>query len=153
MNPLLRLAYHLYRFSWRITRPTVVGVRTVLIQDGQLLLVRHTYQRHWYFPGGAVKWGESLTAAAQREAHEEAGVTVTGDLTLLGMYWSVREGKSDHIAVFVGTEFVVGEALDRWEIAECRFFSLEELPEMLSPACGRRLADYRRGPGPYLEEW
>lgn len=153
MNSLLRLAYHLYRFSWRITRPTVVGVRTLLIQNEQLLLVRHTYQHHWYFPGGAVKWGESLADAAEREAHEEAGITMTGELSLLGLYWSVTEGKSDHIAVFAGTEFTIGEATDRWEIADCDFFPLDDLPSEISPACARRLDEYRQGGGPYVTAW
>jgi len=153
VNPLLRFAYHLYSFSWRITRPTVIGVRTLLLQKDQLLLVRHTYQHHWYFPGGAVKWGESLMDAAKREAYEEAGVTMTGDLTLLGLYWSVKEGKSDHIAVFVGTEFTIGEAPDRWEIADCDFFPLDKLPAEFSPACARRLGEYQQGNGPHVEAW
>ncbi|MCB0187530.1 MAG: NUDIX domain-containing protein [Caldilineaceae bacterium] len=150
MNWLLKSAYRLYQLSWRITRPTVVGVRTLLLQDNQLLLVRHTYQHHWYFPGGAVKRGESLVDAARREALEEAGVTITGDLVLLGMYWSMAEGKNDHIAVFVGTEFSVGNALDRWEIADCRWFPLQALPAEFSPACSRRLAEFQQGAGPYI---
>lgn len=153
MNPLLRIAYHLYRLTWRITRPTVVGVRTLLIQNDQILLVRHTYQHDWYFPGGAVKWGESLVDAARREALEEAGITMTDDLALLGMYWSVNEGKSDHIAVFVGTDFSVGKALDRWEIADCRWFPLDGLPAELSPACARRLDEFRQRLGPYTTKW
>jgi 8-oxo-dGTP pyrophosphatase MutT (NUDIX family) len=108
MRLLLRLAYRLYRLQWWITRPTVVGVRTLLIQNDQLLLVRHTYQHHWYFPGGAVHRGEPVADAARREAHEEAGVLLTGELTLLGLYWSFQEGKSDYIALFVATDFTVG---------------------------------------------
>lgn len=153
MNRFLRLAYRLYRLSWWITRPTVVGVRTILVQDEQIVLVRHTYQHHWYFPGGAVKWGESLIAAARREALEEAGVVITGELSLLGMYWSNLEGKNDHIAVFVATEFVIEEPSDRWEIADCRTFTLQALPTDISPACARRFAEYQRGNGPYLEPW
>ena len=153
MNRLLHLAYALYRLSWRVTRPTVVGVRTILIRDGQILLVRHTYQHHWYFPGGAVKRGESLAVAARREAHEEAGVTVTGELRLHGMYWSLQEGKNDHIGVFVSTDFSIGEALDRWEIADCRWFPVDAPPAELSPACARRLAELRRGEGPYVDQW
>ena len=149
MKLLMRLVYNLYRLFCRVTRPTVIGVRTLLLQNEQLLLVKHTYQEHWYFPGGAVKRGESLVDAAHREAHEEAGVTMTGELALLGMYWSFEEGKSDHIAVFVGTEFTVGARLDRWEIADCRSFSLHALPSDLSPACARRLDEYQRTPGPY----
>jgi 8-oxo-dGTP pyrophosphatase MutT (NUDIX family) len=153
MRLLLRLAYRLYRLQWWITRPTVVGVRTLLIQNDQLLLVRHTYQHHWYFPGGAVHRGEPVADAARREAHEEAGVLLTGELTLLGLYWSFQEGKSDYIALFVATDFTVGKRSDRWEIADCQFFPLHALPADLSPACARRLVDYQRGAGPYAAQW
>jgi 8-oxo-dGTP pyrophosphatase MutT (NUDIX family) len=153
MNRLLRLAYRIYRLHWHVTRPTTVGVRTMLIQDGQLLLVRHTYTNYWHFPGGLAKFGEPLPLAAQREAHEEAGVTITGELELLGMYWNFQEGKSDYIAVFVGAEFTIGPRLDRWEIADCRFFPLNALPTDLSPASAARVADYQRGAGPYVDQW
>ncbi|MCB0123011.1 MAG: NUDIX domain-containing protein, partial [Caldilineaceae bacterium] len=91
--------------------------------------------------------------AARREAHEEAGVTVTGELRLHGMYWSLQEGKNDHIGVFVSTDFSIGEALDRWEIADCRWFPVDAPPAELSPACARRLAELRRGEGPYVDQW
>ena len=62
------LAYRIYRLHWRVTRPLVLGVRLILIQDGQVLLVKHTYQPFWYFPGGLVQRGETLAQAAMREA-------------------------------------------------------------------------------------
>lgn len=149
----LRLAYWLLRLWWRVARPIFVGVRIILVQDGQVLLVRHTYQAHWYFPGGAVKKGETLLLAAKREAHEEAGVTCRSEPQLLGMYTSFAEGKSDHIATFYCTDFFVEERSDRWEIADCRFFPLASLPPDLSPACTRRMAEYLAGDESYVEEW
>ncbi|MEZ4676185.1 MAG: NUDIX domain-containing protein [Caldilineaceae bacterium] len=153
MNFLFRLLYRIYRLQWHITRPTVVGVRLILIENAQVLLVRHTYQHHWYFPGGAVKRGELTIDAARREANEEAGVTLTAAPTILGLYASFYEGKNDHIAVFFSHEFTVGKRLDRWEIADCCFFPLNALPTDLSPACARRLTEYQRGPGPYIDWW
>ncbi|MEZ4868723.1 MAG: NUDIX domain-containing protein [Caldilineaceae bacterium] len=153
MKHLLRLAYWLYRLRWLILRPITVGVRLMLVRDGQVLLVRHSYQDHWYFPGGAVKRGETLVDAAQREAAEEAGVTVQSPPRLLGMYSNFYERKSDHIAVFVSQDFQVGEATDRWEIEACQFFALDALPEDLAPGCARRIADYLAGPGPYAGAW
>lgn len=153
MKWLFRLAYRLYALQWRITRPLIIGVRLILVQDGHVLLVKHTYQRHWYFPGGAVKRGETLVAAAQREAYEEAGVVLAAEPQLLGLYTSFLEGKSDHIAVFYATAYTQQPAPDRWEIAACRTFPLTALPPDLSPACARRLADYERQAGPYVGEW
>jgi 8-oxo-dGTP pyrophosphatase MutT (NUDIX family) len=39
---------------WWITRPVIVGVRVILARDGQILLVRHTYEDLWFMPGGGV---------------------------------------------------------------------------------------------------
>lgn len=153
MKVWLPLIYRLYRLSWRMTRPLFVGVRIILVQDGQVLLVRHSYEHHWYFPGGAVKRGEILVDAAMREAQEESGVICLGTPRLLGMYMNLYEGKNDHIAVFVCDQFQVGQASDRWEIAACQLFPLTALPAELSPGCARRLQDYQNGPGPYVGKW
>lgn len=150
---VLRTAYQLLRVQWRVTRPIFVGVRMLLVRDSQVLLVRHTYQDYWYFPGGAVKKGEMSLAAAKREAHEEAGAICLTEPTLLGVYCSFAEGKSDHIMTFVCTDFTLEQRLDRWEIADCRFFPLDKLPSDLSPACARRLTEYLAGAGPHAGEW
>jgi ADP-ribose pyrophosphatase YjhB (NUDIX family) len=153
MKFLLRLIYRIYRLHWWITRPFVVGVRIILVQDDKVLLVRHTYQQHWYFPGGAVKRGETLVEAAKREAMEESGVLLLEAPHLLGIYSSFNEGKSDHIAVFACENFQLGKATDRWEIDACQFFSLTTLPADLSPACKRRLEEYQTGDRPYVGNW
>lgn len=153
MKLLLPLAYRLYRLYWWLIRPMMVGVRLLLVQDGQLLLVRHSYQNQWFFPGGAVKRGETLVDAAIREAHEEAGVRCLATPRLLGIYLNLYEGKSDHIAVFVCEHFQQGAATDRWEIAACQLFPLTALPADFSPGCARRLQDYQNGAGPYTGKW
>jgi ADP-ribose pyrophosphatase YjhB (NUDIX family) len=153
MNPFLRLAYQLYRLRWRIFRPITVGVRMLLVQDGTVLLVRHTYQAGWQFPGGAIKFGETLLSAAMREAYEEVGAHFPVEPRLLGLYTNVAEGKSDHVALFVSDQFTLGQPSDRWEIAERRAFPLTELPGGLGPAYGRRIQEYLTGPGPYARSW
>ena len=153
MKFLLRLIYRIYRLQWWVTRPLVVGVRIILVQEGQVLLVRHTYQQHWYFPGGAVKRGETLVEAAKREALEESGVLLLEAPQLLGIYSSFNEGKSDHIVVFACENFQIGKATDRWEIDACQFFPLTALPVDLSPACKRRLEEYQTGGRAYVDKW
>lgn len=152
-NALMRLAYSVYGLKWRLTRPVVLGVRIMLLQDNQILLVRHNYQKHWYFPGGAVNRGETLTAAAMREANEEAGAVFPVEPKLLGIYLNLYEGKSDHIAVFYSETFTLQKPTDRWEIAERGTFRLSALPADLSPGCLRRIQDYQAGNGPYMGKW
>lgn len=51
---------------------STLGARAIIINhNNQVLLVKHTYQPHWYIPGGGVKKGESIKAAIIRELKEE----------------------------------------------------------------------------------
>ena len=57
----------------------IVGVGAVIIDRGQVLLVKRgspPLLGEWSLPGGAVELGETLRAAAEREAQEETGLTV-----------------------------------------------------------------------------
>jgi ADP-ribose pyrophosphatase YjhB (NUDIX family) len=152
-NTLLRLAYKLYRVKWQITRPIMLGVRIMLIQEHQIVLVRHSYQAHWYFPGGAVNRGETVVQAAMREAGEEVGAAFLREPGLLGIYLNLFEGKSDHIAVFCSDAFTLQKPTDRWEIAERGTFALNYLPTDRSPGCTRRIHDYLAGNRPYMGKW
>ena len=56
-----------------------VGVGAVIVQDGQVLLVRRGHaplQGAWSLPGGVVEAGETLEAALVREILEETGLEV-----------------------------------------------------------------------------
>lgn len=57
----------------------IVGVGTVIIDAGRVLLVKRgapPLLGEWSLPGGVVEIGETLRAAAEREAREETGLIV-----------------------------------------------------------------------------
>jgi ADP-ribose pyrophosphatase YjhB (NUDIX family) len=149
---LLRVADRARRLVWRVAGPRMIGVRAIVVHpdDGKVLLVRHSYGREaWYLPGGGVKRRETIEQAVRREVREEADIDVTGPIRLLGTYSNLREGKSDHISVFVVehwrslTEVKGGDA----EIAEARFVDPlpHALPAATSAGTRRRLEEWHKG--------
>ena len=56
-----------------------LGVGAVVFHQGQILLVKRKtapYANQWAIPGGKVRFGESLKAAAEREVFEETGIKI-----------------------------------------------------------------------------
>lgn len=136
------------RFGWwRLTRGMTLGVRAVVLDDaGGVLLVRHGYARGWHFPGGGVDAGESLRGALERELLEEANVALTGEPALHGIFRQAAVSVRDHVAVFVVRDFsIVGPRPPDWEIAECRFFPRDALPEGTTAGTRARLAEIAAG--------
>lgn len=146
------MADRLRRIWWRAAGPRTIGVRGVVRDgDGRVLLVRHTYGPPlWHLPGGGVKRRESLTDAVRRELREEVGI-LAEELSLHGAFSNLQEGKSDHIAVFI-VERWTERATTHAEIDAHRFFSLEALPDDVSPGTQRRLEELDAS-GPVAGDW
>jgi 8-oxo-dGTP pyrophosphatase MutT (NUDIX family) len=152
LRPLPNLLYRLNTLRWRITRPVTLGVRLILTQGDTVLLVKHTYQRDWYLPGGGIQRGETPEQAARREAAEEVGGRL-GALHLWGLYTNFYEHKSDHVVVFTSDDVVVTGRTDR-EIERYAFYSFDRLPDDLSPGSRRRLCEFAGGAAtPILGMW
>jgi len=145
----LYLGFKIYCF---IFRPVRMGVRALMIQGGKVWLVRHTYVRGWFLPGGGPKRGETLEHAARREALEETGAEL-GEMTLMGVYTNFVQWKTDHSIVFICKDFKITGRPDG-EIAEMRAFSLDDLPADVFSSHRLRLDEYRAGRViPSFGEW
>ena len=143
LRPLATLINRALRLYWRIRRPRTFGVRAFVFgADGRLLLVKHTYDRYWYLPGGGRKESEPAEQALARELREELGIRHARVDRKLATYFSEREGKRDTIDIFVVQAEAV-EKLQRLEIAAAQWFDLDALPADVSPATVRRIEEYR----------
>ena len=141
MKAILTFLYKLQKIYWRFRKPLTLGSRIIVIRDGAVLLVRLTYHPGWFLPGGGVDKGETFGDAAQRELEEECGIRAKG-IKLQNIYLSKLQGKVDHIAVFVATDFD-GEfkTSSIQEIAEIKFFKRTELPPNIAPGHLRRIEE------------
>jgi 8-oxo-dGTP pyrophosphatase MutT (NUDIX family) len=140
-------AYRAQRLRWWATRPVVLGVRVLLIADGEVVLVRQTYRPGWFLPGGSVKRGESLETAARREAAEETGLDVR-DLRLMSVSFVQVEGRSDHVAQFASESFVpIAGAKPSPEIAEVRRCLAASLPSGIDRGAVEQIAAFAGSAG------
>jgi ADP-ribose pyrophosphatase YjhB (NUDIX family) len=124
-----------------------VAVGTIIeTDDARLVLVRRAIEPGyglWVFPGGYVDRGETLAAAAVREAREESGLDVRlGQLVNIYSY----PGSSPIIVVY-SARIVGGELCGDDECLEARLFEPDTIPwsELAFRSTGEALRDYLNG--------
>lgn len=152
---LLRLLYPLARLYWYIFRPITFGVRVIIVDSqNQILLLKHTYLNGWMMPGGGVNYSESFDQAACREVMEETGVRIDKP-NFMGVYKFNQEGKRDHIFVFWTKikKFPKEFKKDKLEIAEIKTFSMNNLPSDIIPGHLRRIQEYLNNRQVCLGKW
>jgi ADP-ribose pyrophosphatase YjhB (NUDIX family) len=142
LRPLATFINRALRLYWRIRKPKTFGVRALVLgPDDRLLLVKHTYDRYWYLPGGGRKSDEPAEDALARELREELGIRAVRIERKLSTYFSEREGKRDTIDVFIARAAAV-EKLQRLEIADAQWFAARALPPDVSPSTRDRVQEY-----------
>lgn len=113
------------------------------VSGGIVLIERKNPPFGWALPGGFVDYGESLEAAAVREALEETSLSVS-DLQLLGCYSDPKRDERMHTisTVFIGSGNGTPRAAD--DAASLAVFDPDTLPEQLCFDHARILEDYRK---------
>jgi 8-oxo-dGTP pyrophosphatase MutT (NUDIX family) len=126
------LAHRLLVLRWFITRPRTFGVRAiVLTPERRIVLLRHSYVRGWYLPGGGRARDEDPKAAILRELREEIGLEDHRTIRHIGHYEHRPHHKRDRLDLFL-----IDGARYRWtpslEIEEVGAFDPRALPADVS---------------------
>ncbi len=126
-----------------LTRGATLGVRAIVIdENNNIVLVRHTYVPGWYLPGGGVERGETMGTSIRRELQEEANVTLTAEPELIGIYLNRKASRQDHVALYLCREWSQANLPEpNMEIAECRLFPLDNLPDDATPSTRARIIE------------
>lgn len=150
-NPIIRKLFHL---AFLLKRPVTLGVRVLALNEkGEILLVKHTYVKGWYLPGGGVEIGETSQAAAGKELLEETGYQVKSELELLSSYYNTSASKRDHVLLYHCKAMdKIREFMPNREIKEIGFFPLDQLPEGTTKSTLRRIKEHLKNE-PISEYW
>ena len=138
MNLLMSLALHTY---WRFSRGLTGGVRALVLDGPNVLLVRHSYMEGLHLPGGGVEVGETFEDALAREVEEEAGVRLTARPELFGLYLNRAVTRRDHVALYICRDFERRPFTPDREIVEAAFHPLDALPGDVTEATRRRIGE------------
>ena len=118
-----------------------VGASIILENEkGDVLLQLRRDNGCWGYHGGSVDAGEVVEQAAARELFEETGL-ICDELDLLGVFsgpelhYTYPNGDEvDNIdCVFICRKYHGNINLQEDEVVELRFFSIDDIPENLSP--------------------
>ena len=110
-------------------RGPALTVDVIIEMDGGIVLIERRNPPHgWALPGGFVEYGETVEAAAVREAREETGLAVEIVRQFHVYSDAARDPRSHTVAVvFVGR--AGGEPAADTDALDARVFAPAQLPE------------------------
>ena len=147
----MKFFHHIHNFLLKLFVKTTVGVKIFVIQNGKVLLVKHTYVPGWHLPGGGVDTGESPETAALRELQEETGIVPRTPLQLFGFYYHFISGRHDYVGLYILHDFEK-ISVTCPEIKEIQWFPMDLLPHDISPGTQNRIREYL-GYQPISDKW
>jgi 8-oxo-dGTP diphosphatase len=132
LNIWREFPFGLRLFITGMVRPKFrVAVAAMIFDDkGYILLCEHTYRKFhpWGLPGGGLEYGENPEDGVRREVREETGL----DVKVEKLLYAESAPNNHHINLIYLCKIVGGMFQPSYEISQTRFFSVDELPKLLS---------------------
>lgn len=137
-----------------------VDVLVLLVREGRILLTQRAgdiyMAGYWAVPGGKVNAGETVIAAARREAVEEVGIVVPYESL---HFFGVTHHRPPHGDARIGFGFVVPdvsgepENIERDKCSRIAWFAPDDLPEVTMPYTKEMVRLYREKETFSLHDW
>ena len=126
-----------------------VGVGVMVWKDGKILLgkrLRGVGAHEYSFPGGKLKYGESIHACAARETKEECGLEIT-NIRFLSFSNTPSYGGEHYVTVNVVADWKAGEpqTLEPDTLADWGWYAIDAPPEPLYLLSGHSIEAFRTG--------
>lgn len=118
------------------------GFVLVLRQEREILLVKPRLTGIWQLPGGGVERGETVLEASLRELWEEARYRPVEPLRFFALYHNPLVSCGDHVVLYVSLQGHCDAFHPHFEIADCRYFPIDQLPDAVAPSVRMRLAEW-----------
>ena len=126
------LLFPLARLYCLILKPNRAGVKIIIKNNNEILLLKRTYgKKAWTLPGGGISKNETPEDAVRRELKEEVGINLI-NITQHGSFQ--HEGKDIKDLVYVFSADVQNNTLNinNYEIQEAKWFNIEELKDKIA---------------------
>ncbi len=139
MDIFYKIANSIRRAYWFIFRPKTQGVKCLIENNCEYLLIQTSYSgKYWTLPGGGIKQSENPEQAAKREVKEELGI-ILDKVNQIGRYESTVEYKKDTIHLFYAT-VETKDFKSNTEVSLTGWFSKNEFPKNISRAIKESIA-------------
>ncbi len=113
----------------KIEKHPIPTVDIIIEKNGNIILIkRENPPFGWAIPGGFIELGETVEAAAEREAKEETGVNIK-NLKQFGVYSDPERDPRFHAISCVFTAETGEEPKASSDAKEAKFFSKDALPD------------------------
>ncbi len=107
----------------------------VFNSQGQVLLTKHSQNKHWSFPKGLIDPGQTTEESALREVKEEGGIEaqIVGKVGYSKYVYTFKEEKIFKLVTYYLMKHLSGSPEDHdWEVEEAGWYEPEAALKQLS---------------------